>query len=365
MKKIMIFSNELGIIYKFRLELLEKLIEFNDIYIVSPVNINDFYFNELKKMKLKIIPLFFYRRNKNILEEFKIFFMYLKIIKKFKPNIVLTYTIKPNLYGNLACRILKIPSIMTITGIGEALYKDNFLSKVLFKIYKISSKKVKCIFFQNQDMYKLFLDKKIINGNFERVNGSGVNLDKFCFEDYQIIKEKINFIFIGRIMEVKGINELLEVFKKLKEENRNVNLTILGRIEEEKYRKILEKYNEKRIINYIGEVTNVTDYLKQSHCLVHTGHSEGMSNVMLEAAAIGLPLIASNIPGCKEIIENGKNGYTFEVKNIEDLYNKILKFTNLSFEEKKEMGKYSRKKVENEFDRQIIVNKYLKYIMEE
>lgn len=365
MEKIVILSNELGIIYKFRFELLKKLIKYNKVYIVSPVDKNDFYFSELKKLNLKILPFFFNRRNKNILEEVKIIIRYFKILSQINPDVVLTYTIKPNLYGGLVCRLLKIPYIITITGIGEALYKNNFLSKILFKLYKISSKKVKCIFFQNEDMYKLFLDKNIIAGNFEIVNGSGVNFDKFSFIEYPIIKEKINFIFIGRIMEVKGIDELLKVFKRLKKENKNVELTVLGRIEEEKYRDLMEKYHKKKIINYEGKVINVSDYLKKSHCLIHTGHSEGMSNVMLEAAATGLPLIASDIPGCREIIENDKNGYTFEVKNENDLYNKILNFINLSFEEKENMGKYSRKKVENEFDRKIIINKYLKYIMEE
>jgi glycosyltransferase len=361
MKRILICSNSCIGLYKFRLELIKELLKKSEIIISTPFDDSEII-SQLKILGCKLIETNIDGRGMNPIKDFFLLLKYFLIILKVKPSMILTYTIKPNLYANIISRLLGKKYIITITGLGEAIYHKSLLSKILLKLYRFVGKKAKCIFIQNEDILATLEKEKVLNNNYQLVRGSGVNLQKFHFKEYPEITKNITFICIARILKIKGIDEILNVFKKLKDENYNVELVILGNIGEKKYEEILPQYEKDNIIKYLGGVSDVKIYLQQSHCLVHAAHSEGMSNVMLEAAAMGLPLIASNIPGCKEIIENGKNGYTFNVENEKDLYEKIIDFINLPYIEKKNMGLYSRKKVENEFDREIVINKYLEQI---
>jgi Glycosyltransferase len=361
MEKILICSNSCIGLYKFRLELIEELLKKSEIIISTPFDDSNII-NKLKNSGCKLIETSVDGRGMNPIKDFFLLLRYFFIIFKEKPSTILTYTIKPNLYANIISRLFRKKYIITITGLGEAVYRKNLLSKILLKLYKFVGKKAKCIFIQNEDILSTLEKEKVLNDNYQLVKGSGVNLHKFCYNEYPEVTKNITFICIARILKIKGIDEILNVFKKLKNEKYNVELLILGNIGEKKYEEILLDYQKNNIINYIGGVSDVKIYLKRAHCLVHAAHSEGMSNVMLEAAAMGLPLIASNIPGCKEIIENQKNGYTFTAGNEKELYDKIISFINLSYIEKKNMGLFSRKKVEKEFDRDIVIKNYLEQI---
>ena len=361
MEKILICSNSCIGLYKFRLELIQELLKKSEIVISTPFDDNDII-NKFKNLGCKLIKTSIDGRGMNPIKDFFLLLKYFFIISKESPNIILTYTIKPNLYANVISRLLGKKYIITITGLGEAIYHKNLLSKILLKLYKFVGKRAKWIFIQNEDILITLEKEKILNDNYQLIRGSGVNLKKFSYNEYPNIVKNITFICIGRILKIKGIDEILKVFRKLKNEKYNIELVILGSIGEKKYEEILLEYQKNNIINYIGEVPEVKIYLKKAHCLVHAAHSEGMSNVMLEAAAMGLPLIASNIPGCKEIIEDKKNGYIFNVGDEKDLYNKIVDFINLPYIEKKSMGLFSRKKVEKEFDRNIVIKNYLEQI---
>lgn len=230
-------------------------------------------------------------------------------------------------------------------------------------LYKLALKKASCVFFQNKGNANFFNSKGIVKGKQSLLPGSGVNLNYYHVLDYPS-DENINFLFISRVMKQKGIDQFLEAARFIKGKYPNTEFHILGFCEDRYENKLYEMQNE-GIIRYHGMQTDVREFHKISHCTIHpTYYPEGMSNVLLESAACGRPIIATNKSGCREIVDDGINGYLIEQQNSQDLIVKIEKFISLSYEEKKNMGLAGRKKVENEFDRHIVIDQYIKEIQE-
>lgn len=305
------------------------------------------------------------RRGKNLASDLKLFTHYIGLIKNIKPNVVLSYTIKPNLYGGLASRLLNTPYICNITGLGSGFSGNSILKKLIIQLYKHSLKKANCVFFQNNEDQKILQEHGIVKNNYQVIPGSGVNLDEYQYKSYPPMDSKITFTFIGRIMKDKGIDEFLEAAKAIKQKYENTSFTVIGFIEptQVQYSEKIKQYSEDGYIEYVGFQKNVIPYIEQSHCIIQPSHGgEGMSNVLLETAAIGRPLIASDIPGCRETIVEGENGYLFFPKDTKSLVSKIEIFLSLPYTEKIILGINSRSKVEREFDRRIVTKEYLKKI---
>jgi len=285
------------------------------------------------------------------------------MIKKVKPDLVLTYTIKPNIYGGLICKLMNVPYLTNITGLGTAVENSGSLQKLTLLLYRLSLKKASCIFFQNTENADFFNKKGIIKGKQRLIPGSGVNLGYYKVLDYPNEKT-INFLFISRVMKQKGIDNYLDAAEYIRGKYQNVKFYILGFCEED-YEEKLKRFEEKGIIQYLGMQKDVREFYKISHCTIHpTYYPEGMSNVLLESAACGRPIITTNRSGCREIVDDGVNGFLIEQQNSQDLIEKIEKFLELSYEEKRQMGLNGRSKVENEFDRKIVIGAYLEEIKE-
>lgn len=353
--KILILANSASGLYQFRAELLRQLVTNNEVYFSLP---NGDFIEELESIGCKFIDTEFNRRGMNPISDFKLFIKYIKILKKIKPGVVLTYTIKPNVYGGLACRLLKIPYLANITGLGTALENGGILSALTKILYKVGLKKAKCVFFQNSTNKKLFEDKKIVRGKTKLLPGSGVNLEIHRLEDYPDISNEIRFLFIGRIMKDKGIDELLSAFETVHNEYDNIRLNIIGSYDED-YSKKIEELSAKGYVFYYGSQPSVHEYIRNSHCTVLPSYHEGMANVLLESASTGRPVIATNVPGCLETFEEGITGFGCEVKDAGSLADAIIKFIELPYEQKKQMGLNGRKKVEKEFNRDIVVQAYM------
>jgi len=357
--KVLVLANfGLGL-YNFRKELLEKLIEQNnDVYVSLP---NDEYVPRLEKIGCKFIDSPVCRRGTNPINDIKLLLHYKKIVKRIKPDVVLTFTIKPNVYGGIACRINGVPYITNITGLGIAVENGGLLQKISLFLYKVALKKAKCVFFQNKQNRDFFIEKGILNGKHKIIPGSGVNLNYYRLLDYPT-DDVINFLFIARVMKEKGIEQYLEAAEYIKKRYPNTKFHILGYLEQD-YEDILMEMQKKGIIKYHGMQTDVREFHKFSHCTIHpTFYPEGMSNVLLETAACGRPIITTNRSGCREIVDHGVNGYIVEQQNTLDLIEKIKDFLRLDYEAKKLMGIYGRMKVEKEFDRRIVIKQYLEEI---
>ena len=358
-KKILILANmDITLLY-FRKELLERLCkEKHDVYVSFPKSDNVKIFED---MGCKFVDVQMDRHGLNPFKDFKIILKYLKIIKEIKPDYILTYTIKPNIYGGIAARIRKTPQISNITGLGTALENGGLLQKLAIILHKIALKKVKCCFVQNEENLEFLKKHNIAKDKLKLIPGSGVNLEKFKLLEYPT-DEKIQFLFISRIMKEKGIDQYLESAQEIKKKYPNTEFHILGFCEQE-YEKNLKELQEQHIIEYHGRKDNIIPFLEKASCIIHpTYYPEGMSNVLLEACASGKPIITTNRAGCREIVDNNENGYIIEEKNTKDLIEKIEQFINLSNDEKRQMGLNGRRKVEKEFDRNIVINEYMKQI---
>ena len=355
-KKILMLGNSEIVIYNFRLELVERLLaDGHEVIISSPPGEK---IEKLVEMGCVHDSVEIDRRGTNPVSEIRLLVHYYKLIKKVQPDIVFSYTIKPNIYGALAARKMGVPYVTNVTGLGSAIENKGLLQRFMIQLYRISLSKVQTVFFQNEKNRQLFSNHKIAVNKHIILPGSGVNLKKFNLLKYPSTKETINFVFISRIMKEKGIDEFLEAAKKIKEKYPQTRFHIAGFFEEE-YEKVIEDYTKRKIIQYHGMLSDVRELLSKTHCTILPSYHEGMSNVLLESAASGRPILASNVPGCIETLDEENSGYSFEPQNTKSLIAAIERFLALSHKEKENMGLAGREKMEKEFDRQVVVNNYL------
>lgn len=358
MKKVLILANNDVGLYKFRKELIQELVKEYKVYISLP---DGEFIHQLKEIGCEFINTPISRRGTNPITDLKLFINYRKIIKDVKPDVVLTYTIKPNVYGGLACKMSGVPYITNITGLGTAVEEEGFLQKITLSLYKLALTDVKCVFFQNKENKDFFFRKSIIDGRGKLIPGSGVNLNYYPMLEYPS-DTVVTFLFIARVMKEKGIDQYLDAAKYIKEKYPNTAFHILGFCEGA-YEKKLREMQDCGIIQYHGMQSDIREFHKISHCTIHpTYYPEGMSNVLLESAACGRPVITTNRSGCREIVEAGFNGYIVKQRDSQDLIGKIESFLKLDYVSKKEMGVNGRLKVEREFDREIVINAYLEEI---
>ncbi|MFL2122535.1 glycosyltransferase family 4 protein [Marinilactibacillus psychrotolerans] len=354
MGKILILANNDIGLYKFRKELIEELLKDNQVFISLP---NGKFVKELVNMGCEFINTNISRRGTNPITDLRLMFEYKKILNRVKPDVVLSYTIKPNVYGGMMCRLTKTPYISNITGLGTAVENGGVLQSITIFLYKLALKNASCVFFQNKENTEFINSKGIIKGKQKIIPGSGVNLEHYQVSNYPD-DNIINFLFISRVMKQKGIDQYLDAANYIREKYPNTQFHILGFCEES-YEEKLKDMHDKGIIQYHGMQSDVRMFHKISHCIIHpTFYPEGMSNVLLESAACGRPIITTNRSGCREIVDDGVNGYVVEEQNSQDLIEKVEGFLELRYEDKKQMGLAGRAKVEREFDRQIVVNSY-------
>lgn len=355
MKKVLILANSDAGLYNFRKELVDELIQDNEVYICVPDGSRIDYF---KSIGCKHYPVSFDRHGVNPFAEMKLLKFYEELLDEIRPDIVFTYTIKPNVYGGMACVKRNIPYVVNITGLGTAVENGGIMQVITLFLYKQGLKKAQKVFFQNTENRDFMLSKSVVTGAYDLLPGSGVNLDKFQLLEYPN-DETIDFVFISRVMKEKGIEQYLEAAKYIRDKYPYTRFHVCGNCEQD-YEDVLDELHEAGIIIYHGRIDDIIKIHEISNCTIHpTYYPEGMSNVLLESCACGRPIITTNRAGCREIVENGINGLVVNQKDSKDLIEKIEMFLALSFNEKQEMGRAGRKKVKNEFDRQIVVRKYL------
>lgn len=361
MRRILILANfDVGL-YKFRKELIQELLDQgNEVYISLP---NGELVENLKKIGCRFVDTYVDRRGINPKTDLKLLLFYKKLIKKIKPDQVITYTIKPNIYGGMVCRFLKVPYAVNITGLGTAFQKDGAVKKLVVYLYRIALKKAKVVFFENVGNKQELLKYNIVKeGQTCVLNGAGVNLEEYPFYEYPPEGET-RFLFIGRVMKEKGVDELFEAAGRIKSEYENVYFDIVGPMEDD-YKEKIDSLVEHGVIEYYGYQEDVKPFIKKSHCFVLPSYHEGMANTLLEAAAMGRPLITSRIHGCMEAVEDGVSGLLCEKEDVESLYVAMKDFLWLSYEYKKIMGEAGQKRIEEVFDKKKVVRKTLEIIGE-
>lgn len=358
MGKILILANSASGLYDFRNELIKELLKEHEVYISLP---DEEKAPELAREGSQVFHTPIDRRGINPVRDIRLFCDYFKMIRKIKPDITLTYTVKPNIYGNLCCRLQKIPYFANITGLGSAFEKDGLVRKIVVFLYKIALKDARCVFFQNGTNKEIFEKFRIRGKKARLLPGSGVNLDRHCFKEYPSKEGEMIFLYVGRIMKEKGIDELLYAASKIHEEHPEVRFRLVGNYEDD-YKDVIEQYEKEKIIEHTGYQKEIAPYYQEASAVIMPSYHEGMSNVILEASASGRPVLASQIPGCQEGFEDGATGFGFAPRDREALLTALRKFISLPYEKRAQMGKNARVKMEKEFDRRKVVQIYMEEI---
>ena len=360
-KRVAVIGNNSGGLYDFRHELIAELVKRNCI--VTALTPFDTKVNDLTALGIQVIETPMNRRGIDPIEDLKLLHLYRKLLGTLRPDLAIGYTIKPNIYAAFICRLLKIPYAANVTGLGSAFQNEGLLKKLVTAMYKVSLKKAKVVFFENCEDMQVFINSRIVKAEKARLlNGAGVNLEHFYPADYPGDK-KTRFLFIGRIMKEKGVDELFDAMKRLTAEGVDCSLDILGGFDEDYSGKIRE-YESEGWLKYWGYQEDVRPFIAASHCFVLPSWHEGMANTNLECAASGRPVITSRIHGCMEAVEDGVTGFLCERKNAGSLYRVMKKFTELPSDERKAMGLAGRKRMEAIFDKKRVVHETMTRLME-
>ena len=359
--KILFLSNSIGGLKSFRMELIEYLLKRGDIVgICSPIEIKPDFF---KDMGCRIFPLDMSRHGKNPFTELKMIKDIKSVLKSFNPDVVSAYTIKPNIYGSIACHKLNIPIINSVTGLGSAVENGGLMQKISVLLLKMGMKYADHVYFQNKESQDFFKTHNIKLKSQSLIAGSGVNLARFELTPYPSITNPIKFLYTGRILEAKGVGLFLEAAKQLSMKYKNVEFHIVGIKDDVKYSNLVDEYAEKGIIIFHGYQKDPRKFIAMSHCQIHpTYYPEGMSNVLLESAAMGRPAITTDRSGCREIVDNNITGYIISQRDQNALISAMERFINLPYEEKMQMGINAHNKVAKNFDRDSVVKEYISKI---
>lgn len=357
--KILILTNfDVGL-YQFRKELIQSLLEENEIFLSLP---HGALVEPLKQMGCHFLDTPLERRGMNPAKDGKLFFAYRRMMREVSPGLVITYTIKPNIYGGLAARLAGIPYAVNITGLGTAFQKDGLLKKFVTALYKPALKRAGTVFFENAENRQIFLDAGIVReAQACLLHGAGVNLAHYTVTEYPE-GGTVRFLFIGRVMQEKGIDQLFAAMRMLQKDGIPCCLEVLGGFDED-YGAAMEACAREGWLTYRGYQQDVRPFIAAAHCFVLPSWHEGMANTNLECAASGRPVITSRIHGCLEAVEEGVTGFLCEKKDAESLYRAMKRFSGLSYDDRKAMGLAGRKRMEALFDRKQVVKDTIARLM--
>lgn len=303
-------------------------------------------------------------KGQNPLQEFLLLLGLRKIIHSINPDLICSFTVKPNLYSAIVRRGTKIKQIANITGLGYGFMRGTIKTKLFSILYRLALKNINQIFFQNKDDYKFLLDARIIVDSqcVDILPGSGVDLEQYPLSKVRN-RQIIKFLYSGRLIGDKGIYELIAAFKQLQQQYDNIQLVFIGNyffanpsaISQQQ----IHEWSKAGIITYLGMVDNVAEVIAECDCVVLPSYREGMPRSLLEASSMGKPIITVDSVGCRDVVEDGVTGYIAKVRDVASLAHAMIKFVELPFAQKVEMGLNGRQKMEREFDQQVIINKYL------
>lgn len=357
--RVLILANDHTTIYNFRRELLERLVSDGcQVDIALPADPRNESFRQLG---CHVIEMRLSRFGTNPFEEFATLVRYTRLIGALHPDVVLTYTAKANIYGGIASQIHRVPYLTTITGVGTVFQSDGLLKRVSVLLQRLALRRSARVFFQNEANLRTFRGLGIVRENVALLPGSGVNLSLHGLEPYAPDDGVVRFITVSRLRQDKGFDELFAAITRVWAVRDDVEFHIVGWYEDDFYRDVVQEIQERYPVTVHGSVTQekVHELIAQSHCLIHPSHHEGMANVLLEASAAGVPSIASDIPGCREAIDDSVTGMLVPVRDEAALASAIERFANVAWAERREMGLSARRKMEAEFDRKRVVEEYM------
>lgn len=333
---------------------------------VAAASPSDAHTTRLEEIGCHHIPLAIDNKGTNPLKDTILFLKYLELMRRTKPDVYLSWTIKPNIYGSLAAHILRIPVICNVSGLGTTFLHNGWLTRFVKLLYRVALSRSAVVFFQNREDLDLFIESRLVRPEQgQLLPGSGINLDRFS--PVAIAQRKVDdgpvFILVARLLWDKGIREYVEAARQIKAQMPQARFRLLGFLDVENRtavpRQTVKNWEQEGIIEYLGQTDDVRPYLADADCVVLPSYREGTPRSLLEAAAMARPLIATDVPGCRDVIDNGVNGWLCKIKDADDLAAKMFRFAKSTDEQRLEMGRQSRLKAERQFNERIIVDAYI------
>lgn len=352
MSKILIITNHSYMLYRFRLELIQELRKNHEVVLSMPFVGHE---EDFQALGIRCIETNVDRRGLNPKRDWNLFHTYRTLLKTERPDLVITYSIKPNIYGGLACRMAGIPYCANVQGLGTAFQRKG-LAAFVTALYKVALGKAKTVFFENQANAAEFRRRGILPAGKETVlPGAGINLERYPYMPYPE-HDSVHFLYLGRIMKEKGMDELFAAMRRLHETcGSKVVLDLVGFYDDETYKEQVSRLVADGIAVFHGFQTDPLPYYAAADCVVLPSYHEGMSNVLLEAAAAGRPVITSDIPGCREAVDPEQTGLLCQPRDVDSLYQQMNRIADLPLAERESMGKAAHEKMSREFDKRRVV----------
>jgi glycosyltransferase involved in cell wall biosynthesis len=367
-KKILISLNTAWNLLNFRAGLIGSLISSRyEVVVVAP---KDEYVVKLELLGCRFVHLEMDNQGTQPIRDLLLLWRFFRLLKTEKPDLCLFYTVKPNVYGSLASRLCGIPFINNVSGLGAVFIQGGWIKSIVSALYKLAFRNSYRVFFQNRDDLGLFLENKLVKVALTDVlPGSGINLHRFTpadDTDRKSLNSPFRFLLIARMLKDKGIFEFVNAAQLLKESGVNADFCLLGFLGVQNPAAIsseqMKEWTDQGFVKYLGVSDDVREHIASADCIVLPSYREGTPRTLLEAAAMGKPIITTDVVGCKEVVEHGVNGFLCEVKNAQDLSLKMKEMLLLSEGQRRMMGENGRLKMEKEFDENIVIQKYLQAI---
>jgi glycosyltransferase involved in cell wall biosynthesis len=367
-KKILISLNTAWNLLNFRAGLISELISSG--YEVVAVAPKDEYVVKLEFLGCRFVHLEIDNQGTHPIRDLLLIWRFFRLLKTEKPDLCLFYTVKPNVYGSLASRLCGIPFINNVSGLGAVFIRGGWLRRFISELYRLAFRNSNQVFFQNRDDLELFLENKLVKEALTDVlPGSGINLHRFTPSDdtnRKSLNTPFRFLLIARMLKDKGVIEFVNAAQLLKESGVRAEFCLLGFLDVQNPAAIsseqMKEWTDQGFVIYLGVSDDVREHIASAECVVLPSYREGTPRTLLEAAAMGKPIVTTDVVGCKEVVEHGVNGLLCKVKNTQDLALKMKEMLLLSDDQRRLMGENGRLKMENEFDENIVIQKYLQAI---
>jgi len=366
--RIFLLYNTTRWLYRFRLPLMKALQEKGyEVFGVSPP---DEFVSRLEADGIPHLPFQMDRKGTNPIRDAMVVARLRRLFREYRPDLVLAYTIKPNIYGSIAARSLGIPVVNTIPGLGSLFVRRSPVTVIAKNLYRYGLRSSHTVFFQNDEDLDLFLETRLVRPEVaQRVAGSGVDTEFFCPRPEREAGDPFVFLFAGRLLWDKGIAELVEATRLLRGRGVPAETRVLGIFEPRGRAAIspakVEEWVKDGLINHLGESDRVVDFMADADCIVLPSYyREGLPRSLLEAASMAKPLIAADAPGSRDLVRHGQNGFLCRVRDAEDLADKMQEMVELPSEARARMGRASRERVLEEFDQRVVIRRYLTAVEE-
>ena len=364
--KVMIVLNTAWNLVNFRAGLIRALVAAG--YEVVAVAPDDEYAPRLKDFGCRFIPLPMDNKGTHPGRDLLLFFRFLNLLRRERPDVFLGYTVKPNVYGSLAAHALGIPVVNNIAGLGAVFIRDNWLTRLVRQLYKTALSRSRHVFFQNEEDMQLFVERGLVSPDkVSRLPGSGIDLNIFCYATMQPFDHRpFRFLLVARLLWDKGVGEYVEAARMVRRKYPAAKFQLLGFLDVKNPTAVsntqMDDWVEEGVVEYLGVADDVKPYLVAADCVVLPSYREGVPRSLLEAAAIGRPIVTTDAVGCRDAVDDGVNGLLCRVGDADDLADKLIRMIEMHPDERALKGRAGRLKMEHEFDEKIVVNRYLDVI---